>query len=126
VKSRYGALMALGDELLLLDTSSGKPIATHINLSTAETRNEEVGAVTNLMFAANDTAADGPPGSKGLAGLPVGKPGKDSDKAMDPQTVAQKAQSMSYPARVALPAMLSNPRVQERTLDEMDDNGSKP
>ncbi len=64
--------------------------------------------------------------SDGKAGLPVGTPGKDAGKVMDPKKVAEQAQNLSYPAKIALPAILAHNMNQERTLaayDDETDNG---
>ena len=72
-------------------------------------------------------AVDGGQDGPELAGLPIGVPGKDSDKPLDPKKVAQQAQRLSYPQRLALPAVLSNARSQERTIKELEnDKGPKP
>src|SRR6185295_5790926 len=61
-----------------------------------------------------------PAGQRDLAGLPL-KPGRDSSKALDPEKVAAQAQNLSMPAKIALPALLANSKVQERTLAELND-----
>ena len=40
----YGGLIPRGDELLNVDLETGKPVVTHINLNTCETRTEEIGS----------------------------------------------------------------------------------
>lgn len=111
-----GGIIGCGDELLLMGEAGGdEPCVTRINLATCESRRETLGGVLASNVVA---AAPGGRGS-GLAGLPVGVPGKDAGKAMDPGKVAQQAQHMSLPARIALPAVLSSSRAQERALAEM-------
>ena len=131
VPAGYGGLIPRGDELLNVDLETGKPIVTHINLTTCETRTEEIGGppasadmtgMTNLAGAkpvSSGTVAAG--GSGGKAGLPVGVPGRDAGKVMDPKKVAEQAQRMSYAARIALPAVLAHNLNQERTLAAYDD-----
>ena len=48
-------------------------------------------------------------------------PGKDAGKVMDPKKVAEQAQHLSYPAKIALPAILAHNMNQERTLAAMND-----
>jgi hypothetical protein len=58
----------------------------------------------------------------GKAGLPIGMPGRDAGKVMDPKKVAEQAQHLPYAARIALPAVLAHNLNQERTLAAADDN----
>lgn len=122
-------LMPRGNEFLLVDTEKDKPVITHIDLTTCESRTEEIGgsAAPAVMAALKNQATGGGSGSgrdapgQELAGLPQGMPGKDAGKPMDPAKVAEQAQHLSLPARIALPATLSVNRNQERALNEMDD-----
>ena len=59
------------------------------------------------------------PKKTGTAGLPVGVPGRDSGKPLDPGKVEEQASRLSLPAKIALPAVLSVNRAQERTLAEL-------
>jgi len=53
------------------------------------------------------------------AGMPVGAPGADAGKPMDPERVAEQAQRLPLPARIALPAVLANEMHQERIEAEL-------
>ena len=133
VPAGFGGLIPRGDELLNVDLETGKPIVTHINLTTCESRTEEVArpapppaadsGKTNLAAAkpGGRATAAGKSGA-GKAGLPIGMPGKDAGKVMDPKKVEEQAQHLSYPAKIALPAILANNMNQERTLAAMDDD----
>jgi outer membrane protein assembly factor BamB len=124
VPAGFGGLIPRGDELLNVDVETGKPIITHINLTTCEAHTEEVAGPAPLLAAdAGKTgrAAAAGKGGSGNAGLPIGMPGKDAGKIMDPRKVAEQAQRLSYPARIALPAVLAHNLNQERTLAAMDD-----
>lgn len=131
VPATYGGLIPQGDELLDVDLETGKPVVTHINLTTCETRTEEISgpppaadstAQTNLAGARPVSGATvAARREAGKAGLPVGMPGKDAGKVMDPKKVAEQAQRMSYAARIALPAVLAHNLNQERTLAAYDD-----
>ncbi|HEY5911713.1 MAG TPA: PQQ-binding-like beta-propeller repeat protein [Verrucomicrobiae bacterium] len=125
----FGGLIARGDEVMVVDREGLKPMVTRINLATAESRTEELGAPEAAAFAGNDTpaAASGDPGTsrKAGAGLPGGVPGRDLRKPMDPAKVAQEAQNLSYAAKLALPATLANTMNQERAFDAMDDGNSR-
>ena len=129
----YGGLIPRGDELLNMDLNTGAPVITHINLTTCETRTEEIGKTPPVALA---EPADAPPGSGAAAGkpgaakagLPIGMPEQDAGKVMDPRKVADQAQHLSYAARIALPAVLANNLNQQRTLAAADDQpaGSSP
>ncbi len=117
-----GGVIAQGDELLLLGPDEGgETCVTRINLADGSSRMEALDgtALTNQVAAAQAKP-------RALAGLPVGMPGRDAGRAMDPAKVAEQAQHMSLPGRVALPAILSNNRYQERALKEMDDSPQSP
>jgi hypothetical protein len=131
VPAGYSGLISRGDELLNVDLETGKPIVTHINLNTCETRTEEISPPAPPAVAAAETNRAGakPAGgatalarlSSGKAGLPIGMPGKDAGKVMDPKKVAEQAQRLSYAGRIALPAVLAHNMNQERTLAAYDD-----
>ena len=108
-----GGLIPCGDELLELETEPGGEAVTHINLNTCEARTEEFGQTAGAVAQARA----GRPADK--AGLPIGMPGKDGGKVMDPAKVAEQAQHLSYAGSIALPAVLANARNQERLQAEM-------
>ncbi len=112
-----GPMAASGDQLLLMaEADSGEPCVTRINLATCNTRTETLSGapVTNAVAA---------PGRSGaLAGMPVGRPGRDLAKPMDPAKVARQAEHMGLPAKIALPAVLASSRNQEQALAEMSTN----
>ena len=118
VPGSAAALLARGDDLLAVNTDTDKPSVTYFDLAKCETRTELLsGADTN----ANGLSGRAPSGNESLAGLPVGMPGKDMGRPMDPSKVAAQAQNLSLPARIALPATLANSMNQERTLAVMND-----
>jgi hypothetical protein len=127
VQSGFGGLISRGDELLLVDSVLGKPIVTHIDLVTGESRTEDLTSAEAKALASATTnspggggAAKTPRGST-MAGLPT-VPGKDIGKPMDPGKVAEQASHLSLPARIALPATISSVMTQEKTLKAMDDD----
>ena len=133
VPAGFGGLIPRGDELLNVDLETGKPTVTHINLTTCESRTEVVArqAPPPAADTGKSDLAAAKPGARaaaagksgsGKAGLPVGMPGKDIGKVMDPRKVEEQAQHLSYPARIALPAILAHNMNQERTLAAMDDD----
>lgn len=120
IGAHAGGLISRGDEVVMLDISTRKPVVTRINLATGDGRTEELsGGATNL-FAATDIGGGK---SRETGGLPLGTPGKEMGKPMDPAKVAEQVQHLPYPARVALPALIGNTMSQERTLRELDDSG---
>ena len=132
VPAGYGGLIPRGDELLNVCLETSKPIVTHINLATGESRTEEIArpAPPPAADSGKSNVAAAKPGERpvaaaksdsGKAGLPVGLPGKDMGKVMDPKKVAEQAQHLTYPAKIALPAILAHNMNQERTLAAMED-----
>jgi len=124
VAAGFGDMIARGDEMWLVEAGRFQPQAnlTRINLRTGETRIEDLrgGAVAQLSGpGAGETKG------QSLAGLPVGTPGRDLDKPMDPSRVAEQVQSLSFPARAALPAVLANSMNQERMLEELNNPNTR-
>jgi hypothetical protein len=129
-----GEFIARGDELLMLkESETGRQFITHISLANGETHTEIIGRTGKPAVASSQNApgamvmasaggAGGPP----TAGLPVGAPGADMGKPMDPAKVAAQAQSLPLPARIALPAVLANSMHQERIQSELDDQPRSP
>jgi outer membrane protein assembly factor BamB len=119
VQGGFGSMISRGDEMLLLANDGDKQTITSINLDTCESRIEEIGGHKGLW------SANHPPGMAGRAeesaGLPIGMPGRDAGRAMDPGKVAEQAAGLSKPAQIALPALLANSRNQERILKELND-----
>ena len=136
VRGGLGALISCGDELLQMEEDSGIRIVTHINLDTCEARTEEFGrrepAVADMgnqqgvvVKSGGRASASGRRSER--AGLPVGMPGQDAGKIMEPAKVAQQAQHLSLAASIALPVIVANSRSQERILAEADGQpGRKP
>lgn len=121
----FGGLISRGDELLMIDSESTKPIVTRINLATGQTTIQDLNSPeATAMAAAAATGAVSSVSGKAprqLAGLPT-VPGADAGKPMDPGKVAEQVSHMPLPARYALPATLSANFNQERTLSEMKDS----
>ena len=135
VPAGYGGLIPQGDELLNVDLETGKPVITHVNLNTCETRTEEIGGppagtdrntTTNLAGTKpGESGAFTASRSGGKVGMPVGVPGRDAGKVMDAKKVAEQAQRLSYASRIALPAVLAHNLNQERTLAAYDDQPAR-
>lgn len=134
VQPGYGGLISRGDELMLVNADGGRPVITHINLATCESRSEDLEGAPSKALAASESSGTGKAGvmpaggARGsqMAGLPLGMPGKDAGKAMDPAKVAEQAQHLSLPARIALPALIAGNMSQERTLAELNSDQSRP
>jgi hypothetical protein len=124
VKQGYGGIVQRENELLVINTDSGKPVMTRVNLATSEVTTEAL-STGALAAVSGEGGASGGSAKKPveLAGLPMGRPGKDAGRPMDPAKVAEQAQHLSFPARVALPAVLAGTMNQERALAEMSDSG---
>ncbi len=117
-----GAIRSRGDDLIFLNASPAPPGMTDLNLNTCDLRTEDFGQGATLNGPA---LAGGTADNSQLAGLPLGMPGRDMGKAMDPSKVEEQAQHLSTAQRLALPATLANSMNQERELAVMDDR-AKP
>ena len=134
LREEYGSFISQGDELLSVNENvAGQQMVTHINLANGETRTEEIGGAEKTAVAAGKSGAGATSlaSSRGAvgaptAGLPAGTPGADAGKPMDPEKVAEQAQRLPLPARIALPAVLANERHQERIEDELKDQPPAP
>ena len=128
VADGFGEMVLRGGELLKMgESETGQQLITHINLATGEVSAEEIDpsgkhpvAVAHIapgtMVVASAGGADGSSG----AGLPL-MPGASAGKPLDPGKVAEQAQSLPLPARIALPALLANSMHQERIMQEAND-----
>ncbi len=123
-----GDVVPQGNELLMMgDGAAGQRLVTHINLATGESHTEEIGspvkpAETEARNASGKAvvASARVASRSATAGLPV-QPGANAGRALDPGKVAEQAQSLPLPARIALPALLANSMHQERIMQEADD-----
>ncbi len=128
----FGNWVAQGGELLMMgESEAGQQLITHVNLATGELRTEEISqsgksavAVARnapaTMFAAAARGAAGSPS----AGLPL-SPGAGAGKPLDPGKVAEQAQSLPLPAKIALPALLANSAHQEAIMREANDDEAR-
>lgn len=123
-----GQVLSRDNELLLVDTRAGSPIITHLDLETGAVRTESLGngeagiAVADAVGSMN-IPSNGKPGSgQALTGLPA-TPTANAPP-MDPAKVADQAQHMALPKKLALPAVLAANMNQQRALKEMDDSDS--
>jgi hypothetical protein len=111
-------LVACGDELLQMEEGT----LMHINLNTCEARTEEFGrppaAATNAASLPGTMARSTTRPASSKAGMPIGIPGADAGKPMDPARVAAQTRHLSLPGSIALPVVLANARNQERLLAE--------
>src|SRR5262249_22010165 len=116
VKPGTGGLILRGDELMLVDNESGRPFVMHIDLESCQSRTEDLplGGDNDSRPASKLSRTTGQTGGTAItktqeprAGLPLGVPGKDAGQPMDPAKVAQQAQRLSLPSRLALPATLA-------------------
>jgi len=115
-----GGVVPCGNELLAMEMEPGMEAVTHINLNTCEARTEEFGPPTAALTNAAELARAGGPRPVPRAGLPIGMPGKDAGRVMDPAKVAAQSQHLSLAGSIALPAILANARNQERIMKEAD------
>ena len=119
--SGFGRVAVRGDELTFTGANEvGQPVLTHVNLASGELTKEDLGGPVRPDAG---VASVGDPGPAPTAGLPLGRgAGGDAGKALDPEKVAQQAQSLSLPGKIALPATLANAAHNEAIASAM--NGS--
>lgn len=122
--------MESGELLLTVQNSFGQHIVTHINLASGDTHTEEIGepVKSQVLAAAEKSAAAIAKNKKasGGVGLPTKAGGPDSEKPLDPNKVAQDAQSLPYANKVALPATLSSTMHNEQINQELKDEDGNP
>jgi hypothetical protein len=111
-----GEIIARNEEFLIMGAgANGQALITHINSASGESRAEEIGQPGQTLVA---TAVPvGGAGNPQTGGLPL-KPGT---QPMNPAKVAEQAQNLSLPGRIALPALLANSSEQERIQAELND-----
>jgi hypothetical protein len=115
-----------GSELVFTDENAfGQYVITHLNLTSGETRTEEIGEPTSSAVLAAAQKTKPAAGKKNATGGGLPNTPGASDKPLDPTKVAQQAQNLPYAAKVALPATLSNTRHQEQLLKEMNDEDAQ-
>jgi hypothetical protein len=118
VANRTGQIIARNEEFLIMGQgANGQALVTHLNPASGELRVEEIGQPGQTAVAQN---ASGPTGGAGVqpnTGLPL-TPGTEP---MNPAAVAEQAQNLSTPGRIALPALLANSSEQERIAAELND-----
>ena len=122
VTNGIGDLKAHGDELLASSTDdSGSPIVTHINMDDGQMSTERF-SMSGPVAVAQRPRADDQSGG----GLPLSS--RDDGQPLNPQKVAQQAQHLTLPARIALPALLGNAQHNRQINDEIasEDRGNRP
>ena len=104
--------------------NAGQQLLAHINLASGEMRTEVIDQPGQIASAPNAGGA----GDPATGGLPV-SPGAGASQPMNPARVAQQAQNLPLPERMALPALLGNSAHQEQIQAEMngqDQSQAKP
>jgi hypothetical protein len=116
--NRAGDFIAGNDEFLIIGAgANGQALVTHINPATGESRVEEIGQPGQTAVTQNASGATGSAGIEPTTGLPL-TPGTEP---MNPAKVAEQAQNLNTPGRLALPALLANSSEQERIQAEIND-----
>ncbi len=109
---RAGELVESGDELQMVGAQS----VTHVSLASGDSHVEQFGpaGAKTVVLAQND-AGGGLPGTAGSDGKPL-----------NPNQVEAQAQNLNLPARIALPAMLSNARHEQQLEQALKDDSRHP
>ena len=109
LSQRGGELVENGDELLMVGAQS----VAHISLANGEEHTEE-------FHEPGAVAAAAAPGASGNSGNPA--PGAAAGQPSDAQKLAEQAQNLNLPGRIALPALLANETHEQQILAEINDN----
>ena len=106
---RAGELVESGGELQMIGAQS----VTHISLASGDAQVEQFGpaGAKTVALAQNDAGG-------GLPGAGAGK--------LDPQKVEAQAQNLNLPAKIALPALLSNARHEQQIEQALKDDPLHP
>ena len=133
----YGEIIPQGGELKLHGmNSAGQETLMSVNLATGQSHTDEVGGPMTSGFAARGVlgavalASARNNGSSADAGLPW-VPGVNMSAPMDPGKVAQQAQDLPLPNRIALPAVIASSMHQEQIMKQAnegdtDSQGTQP
>jgi outer membrane protein assembly factor BamB len=110
------------DEFLMMGgDANGQTLVTHINPATGESRVEQI--IQPGQTAVSATASPGGAGLDPTTGLTL----TPETAPMNPGKVAEQAQNLTLPGRIALPALLANSSEQERLQAELNDqNTTRP
>lgn len=101
--NNFNGLTEHGDELLAVGTApDGSQCVTHINMDDGQMHTEEFSGTPAAPVAQRPPPAAGPP----QGGLPMSP--YEAGRPMNPAKVAQQAQNMTLPGRIALPALIAN------------------
>ena len=106
---RGGELVENGDEMLQIGAQS----ITHISLANGEAHTEEFHEPGAVAVA----SAGGTSGSSGSSA-----PGAVGGQPSDVQKLAEQAQNLNLPGRIALPALLANEMHEQQIMAEINDN----
>ena len=121
VPESLGGVISRINELLVLDTHSGKPRATHISLLTGEIKEEDLQGTVSQGAGGSLNTANKRAGEE-FGGMPSASTG-NRGKPMDPAKVEAQTQRLSLPEKIALPAVLAGNLNQQRALNELDESG---
>jgi hypothetical protein len=124
--NNFDGLTANGDELLAMATeANGSQRVTHISLNDGTMHSEEISSTPPppVQVAQNGAGAAGPP----QGGLPLTP--DQAGQPMNPAKVAEQAQNMTLPGRIALPALIANSAHNAQINQEVrkeDNQGQRP
>jgi hypothetical protein len=108
-----GELIAGDGEIIVLqETAAGAKSVTHVNYATGAAQTEAFNEAGKLLLADANANNSG-------SGLPSAN--GNPDQPLDPNKVADQAQSLTTPGRLALPALLANSMHQQQLMAEMKD-----
>jgi hypothetical protein len=118
--NNFGDFTDHGDELLAVgQADNGAQTVTHVSMDDGSIHTEEfsgtAGATANPALAQNARPVTAP----AEGGLPLSANGQG--RPLNPGRVQEQVQNMSYPARLALPALLGNSEHNQQINQEISD-----
>ena len=109
----HDEIISRQDELLVPESGVGTESITHISLANGEEHTEEFNETGGAAVA----SAGGAGGSSGSSA-----PGAGGGQSSDVQKLADQAQNLNLPGRIALPALLANEMHERQIMAELKDN----
>lgn len=118
-----------GDELEFRERREfGRMAFTRFNLTTGQSRTEEIGDLPRPTSATNSVAgktngiAKAKPGASGARAAAIAAATTPKNTKLDPQKLGAAVASASVPAKLAAPATISTAINQQRTMEAMEDS----
>jgi hypothetical protein len=119
----FRAFFDRNNEMVAIEAeTNGSQIVTHISMNDGAMHSDVFFAPAPVHGHGIEIPANGEYANSGQGGLPLNP--RQAGRPMDPSKVAEQAQNMSVPGRIALPALLANSEHNQQIIKEAqsDDN----